>query len=126
MDLQQYLAKENSENVTRCFCALIFQKLSENVTSLSSHETKTRQVNYDVGDKLPLLDDVITKIGFAAQIVNLVKISLKHSKLIKNLINLEKLNNIFVNSRLTFSAQLLRPPAVRTSRSSVSLRWIRW
>ena len=77
MDLQQYLQNGKSESVTRCLGSLIFHKLADNVTSLLSLETASRQLHSgvelsDVNANLRLVDDVFVHISFAAQIINLV------------------------------------------------------
>ncbi len=77
MDLQQYLQNEKSESVTRSLGALIFHKLADNVASLLTLETASRQLHYgvelsDVNSSIRVVDDVLVQISFASQIINLV------------------------------------------------------
>ena len=74
MNLQQFLQNENSDSVTRCFEALIFHQLSQNVTSLVSLESRSKQLRNpsDINENLPVIDDVMVQISFASQIINLV------------------------------------------------------
>ncbi len=77
MDLQQYLQNEKSESVTRALGALIFHKLADNVASLLTLETASRQLHSgvelsDVNTSLRVVDDVLVQISFASQIINLV------------------------------------------------------
>ena len=89
MDLQQYLQNEKSESVTRCLGALIFHKLADNVTSLLSLETASRQLHSgvelsDVNANLRLVDDVFVHISFASQIINLVMGGIQRASTGKN------------------------------------------